>query len=133
MRFAGNNDLWPRIRKKIKKENNYPMTPTQELKIKIPDQESKKNSVPPYSSVSKQDLLSLPIPRKIRLKKNKYHNTKFSTPLYNVYPPNVVNPIFTNMTITPKKDIVDDLPPECDIEKGILFVNKNIFYFYTSN
>jgi len=33
------------------------------------------------------------------------------------------------MKITSKKDVVDDLPPECDIRKGILFVNKNIFIF----
>ena len=61
--------------------------------------------------------------------KKKYHNTKFSTPVYNVYPEDVVNPIFTNWKITSKKDVVGDLPSECEIRKGILFVNKNIFIF----
>ena len=124
----GNNELWPRNSKKMKNEKNSPMTRTQESK-EIIRSGIQTQSVRPHSSASKQDLLSLPIPRKIRLQKNKYHNTKFSTPLYNVYPTNVVNPIFTNMKITSKKDVVDDLPPECDIQKGILFVNTNIFIF----
>ena len=89
----------------------------------------KNHSVLPHSSASNKNLLDLPIPRKTRLKKNKFHNTKFSTPLYNVYPDDVVNPIFTDWKIIPKKDVVDDLPPECEIQKGILFINKNIFIF----
>ena len=89
----------------------------------------KNHSVLPHSSASNKNLLDLPIPRKTHLKKNKYHNTKFSTPVYNVYPDDVVNPIFTDWKIIPKKDVVDDLPPECEIQKGILFINKNIFIF----
>ena len=61
--------------------------------------------------------------------KKKYHNTKFSTPVYNVYPEDVVNHIFTSWKITPKKDVAGDLPSECEIQKGILFINKNIFMF----
>ena len=50
-------------------------------------------------------------------------------PVYNVYPEDVVNPIFTNWKITPKKDVVGDIPSECEIRKEILFINKNIFIF----
>ena len=45
-------------------------------------------------------------------------------PVYNVYPEDVVNPIFTNWKITPKKDVVGDIPSECEIRKEILFINK---------
>ena len=63
------------------------------------------------------------------LKKKKYHNTKFSTPVYNVYPEDVVSPIFTNWNISSKKDVLDDLPSESEIRKGILFIYKNIIIF----
>ena len=75
-----------------------------------------------------QRLIDQPIPRKIRLQKNLLHNVTYSIPIYNVYPDGVSNPIFTNWKITTKRDKIK-LPPVCNIQKGIIFKEKNFFVF----
>ena len=100
---------------------------------------SKKNTNVPLEKINDIETLTnttrfieQPIPRKTKLKKNVYHNDTYSTPIYNVYPVGVSNPIFTNWKITTKKDKIA-LPPICSIQRGIIFKDKNIFVFSPIN